>query len=418
MLQDSVPVGEETLGSGDRLRGEVRHNKRAREDARGVGEHRLKHGAVSQVYVKIVWFFDGDCVHTLAILALMSDTVLYRKYRPATFKQVLGQDHVVSALQGAIAEGNVGHAYLFYGSRGTGKTSIARIFAHELGASNTDIHEIDAASFTGVDHIRALREEVAILPFESPKKVYIVDEVHMLSKAAFNAFLKTLEEPPAHIVFVLATTELEKVPDTIQSRCQVFTFKKPTTKIVSDMVVKVAKAEGYTLEKSSGELVALLAGGSFRDALSLLQKIIASSSDKKITVEEVERITGAPKSELIARVIRALAKGEATDALSAVREAVDANADMEMFLTLLLERMRAVLLLRYAKTVGEEVIEHFPEDEAETLRVLASDAHSKINSETLRKLIEAALMTARSPVPHLPLELAIMELSADLNRGA
>ncbi|MEK7613798.1 MAG: DNA polymerase III subunit gamma/tau [Patescibacteria group bacterium] len=343
---------------------------------------------------------------------MSNDTVLYRKYRPAKFKDVLGQDHVVSALQGAIDEGNVGHAYLFYGSRGTGKTSIARIFAHELNASDTDIHEIDAASFTGVDHIRTLREEVAVLPFESPRKVYIVDEVHMLSKAAFNAFLKTLEEPPAHVVFVLATTELEKVPDTIQSRCQVFTFKKPTTKVVADMVVKVAKAEGYAFEKASGELVALLSSGSFRDALSILQKIIASSSDKKISVEEVERITGAPKSELIARVMRALAKGEADDALQAVGEAVSANADMEMFMTLLLDRMRGLLLLRYAKSVGEGVIENFPEAEQITLRELAGDTASKINSETLRKLIEAAMMTSRSPVPHLPLELAIMELTA------
>lgn len=343
-------------------------------------------------------------------VTMSSETVLYRKYRPGKFKEVLGQDHVVSALKGAIDEGNVGHAYLFFGSRGTGKTSIARIFAHELGASDTDIHEIDAASFTGVDHIRQLREEVAVLPFESEKKVYIVDEVHMLSKAAFNAFLKTLEEPPSHVVFVLATTELEKVPDTIQSRCQVFTFKKPTTKVVADMVAKVAKAEDFSLEKASAELVALLAGGSFRDALSILQKIIASSADKKVSLAEVEHITGAPKSELVSRVLRSLAHGESEDALKAVGEAVSSNADMELFLTLLLDRMRTLLLLRYAKSVGEEVIEHFPEAEAVALRELAGDGASKINSETLRKLIEAALMTPRSPVPHLPLELAIMEL--------
>ena len=339
------------------------------------------------------------------------DVALYRKYRPKSFKEVLGQDHVVGALEGAIEEGNVGHAYLFYGSRGTGKTSIARIFAHELGASDTDIHEIDAASFTGVDHIRALREEVAVMPFASARKVYIVDEVHMLSKAAFNAFLKTLEEPPAHVVFILATTELEKVPDTIQSRCQVFTFKKPTTKAVADMVAKVAKAEGYKVEKSSAELVALLAGGSFRDALSILQKIIASSEDTTVSVEEVERITGAPRGELVARVIRALAKGDSEDALKAVAEAAEASADMEMFALLLLERLRALLLLRYAKGVGEEVVASLPEAEGEALRELAHDPQSKINSDTLRTLIEASLMIPRSSIPHLPLELAILELS-------
>mgnify|MGYP000170944797 CR=1 FL=1 len=342
---------------------------------------------------------------------MSEETTLYRKYRPKNFKEILGQEHIVSALEGAIAEGNVGHGYLFYGSRGTGKTSIARIFAHELGAKDTDIHEIDAASYTGVDNIRQLREEVSVLPFESSKKVYIIDEVHMLSKAAFNAFLKTLEEPPAHVVFILATTELEKVPDTIQSRNQLFIFKKPTTKVVADMVLRVGKAEGFSLEKSSAELVALLAGGSFRDALSTLQKIIASSADKKVSLEEVERITGAPKSELVGRVMRSLARGEGEDGLHAVHEAVNANADMEMFVTLLLERMRGMLLLRYAPKVGEQVVQNLPEAEQVMLKELAADAASKINSETLRKLIEAATLTARSPVPHLPLELAIMELS-------
>ena len=341
----------------------------------------------------------------------MADTALYRKYRPQRFKDILGQDHVVTALTGAIEEGSVGHAYLFFGSRGTGKTSIARIFARELGASDTDIHEIDAASYTGVDHIRALREEVQNLPFESEKKVYIVDEVHMLSKAAFNAFLKTLEEPPPHVVFILATTELDKVPDTVQSRCQTFTFKKPTTTIVSAMVSKVAKAEGFTLEKASAELVALVAGGSFRDALSILQKVLTSSSDKKVSVEEVETITGAPKSELVGGVVRGLSEGNAEGALQSIRDAVSANADFDIFVTLLLDRVRTLLLLRYAPKVGEESVSELPDSERTLLETLAKDPNSKVNSETLRKLIEAAMMTRRSPVPHLPLEVAVMELT-------
>lgn len=342
---------------------------------------------------------------------MSEEIALYRKYRPQTFEDVIGQDHVVNALKGAIQEGNVGHAYLFYGSRGTGKTSLARIFAHELGATDTDIHEIDAASYTGVDHIRTLRDEVQVMPFASAKKVYIVDEVHMLSKAAFNAFLKTLEEPPAHAVFVLATTEFEKVPDTIQSRCQVFTFKKPTTKAVAEMVTKVAKAEGFTLEKASAELIALLSSGSFRDALSVLQKILASSSDKKVSMEEVEAITGAPKGELVRRVLESLAKGEAEDALVAVGEAVSANADMELFTTLLLDRARLALLLRYSADFAEGLIADLPDSDREVVESLAKDSQSRLNSETLKKLIEAAIATPRSPVPHLPLELAIMELA-------
>ena len=340
----------------------------------------------------------------------MSEIALYRKYRPATFKDVIGQDQVVAALKGAIEEENVGHAYLFYGSRGTGKTSIARIFAKELGAADVDIHEIDAASYTGVDHIRALREEAQNLPFAGSRSVYIIDEVHMLSKSAFNAFLKMLEEPPSHVVFILATTELEKVPDTVQSRCQVFTFKRPTAKVVADMVAKVAKAEGYTLEKASAELIGLLAGGSFRDAHSILQKVIASSSDKKLTVEEVETITGAPKGALIAQVIEGLSKGDANAALTAVSAAVGDNADMEVFTSILLDRVRVLLLLRYAPDFGKKLAEDLTDDVRESLVVFAKDTGSKINSDTLKKLIAAAIDSSRAPLPQLPLEVAIMEL--------
>lgn len=337
---------------------------------------------------------------------------LYRKYRPGKFKDVIGQDHVVAALTGAIDEKNVGHAYLFYGSRGTGKTSIARIFAKELGAADVDIHEIDAASYTGVDHIRALREEAQNLPFAGARSVYIIDEVHMLSKSAFNAFLKMLEEPPAHVVFILATTELEKVPDTVQSRCQVFTFKKPNHKAVAEMVAKVAKAEGFVLEKASAELIGLLAGGSFRDAHSILQKVIASSSDKKISVEEVEQITGAPRGEVLAQVIEGLAEGDANKALLGVNKAVEANVDMEIFTSLLLDRVRTLLLLRYAPEFGKTLAADLADDVQQALTNFAQDRNSKINSETLRKLIEATIGAHRSPVPHLPLELAIMELAA------
>lgn len=361
----------------------------------------------------VVRFFNSERVHRLLdILSDMSEEIaLYRKYRPQSFKEVIGQDHIVNALSGAVKEGNVGHAYLFYGSRGTGKTSTARIFARELGAEEADIHEIDAASYTGVDHIRTLREEVQVMPFAGAKKVYIVDEVHMLSKAAFNAFLKTLEEPPAHVVFILATTELEKVPDTIQSRCQIFTFKKPGTKELAKMVTKIAKAEGFTIEKASAELVALLAGGSFRDAQSTLQKVFVSSSDKKVSAEEVEMITGAPKSELVRRVLEALAKGDTNSALQTVGDVVASNADMEIFATLLLDRARLVLLLRYSPPLGKELIEDLPDSDQQVITALAEDAHSKLNSETLRKLIEASIATSRSPIPHVPIELAIMELS-------
>src|SRR5574343_652540 len=175
----------------------------------------------------------------------MHDLALYRKYRPQSFKEVLGQDHIVKVLESSIESNKVSHAYLFVGSRGTGKTSVARIFARDIGVSENDMYEIDAASNRGIEDIRELRDGVRVLPFDSKYKVYIIDEVHMLSKDAWGALLKTLEEPPKHVIFILATTELHKVPDTIISRCQVFTFKKATNVICRKMLSEVASKEGY-----------------------------------------------------------------------------------------------------------------------------------------------------------------------------
>src|SRR3972149_6654749 len=222
----------------------------------------------------------------------MSEVALYRKYRPSSFKEVLGQEQVVQVLEGALKLGNVAHAYLFAGSRGTGKTSIARIFARELKTSDNDIYEIDAASNRGIDDIRQLREGVRTSPFDSKYKVYIIDEVHMLTKEAWNALLKTLEEPPENVIFILATTEIEKIPETIISRCQTFIFKKPTETILKNLCLEVVKKEGYDLDQPGAELVAILGDGSFRDVLGIIQKIISFSKDKKIDREEIEAVTG------------------------------------------------------------------------------------------------------------------------------
>src|SRR6185437_9164706 len=184
----------------------------------------------------------------------MAHQSLYREYRPATFADVVGQEQVTKPLAEAVTAKKIGHAYLFAGSRGLGKTSVARIFAKEIGCTEKDLYEIDAASNNSVEDIRQITENVYTLPFESPYKVYILDEAHMLSKSAWNAFLKTLEEPPPHAVFILATTELDRVPDTVQSRCQVFEFKKPTRKALAALCIEVAKKEGYTLAPDAAEL--------------------------------------------------------------------------------------------------------------------------------------------------------------------
>src|SRR3989344_1542572 len=202
----------------------------------------------------------------------MHDLALYRKYRPKKFKEVLGQNHIVDVLESSVETNKVSHAYLFVGSRGTGKTSVARIFSTSIGVSINDMYEIDAASNRGIEDIKELRDGARVLPFDSKYKVYIIDEVHILSKDAWGALLKTLEEPPKHVIFILATTEFHKVPETIISRCQVFTFKKASDLNCKNMVLEVAKKEGYELDAGSAELLSILADGSFRDALGELQK--------------------------------------------------------------------------------------------------------------------------------------------------
>lgn len=336
--------------------------------------------------------------------------VLYRKYRPQGFKEVLGQEHIISALVGALKQGNVAHAYLFSGSHGTGKTSIARILAKEIKTSNNDLYEMDAASNRKIDNIRELIDAVNILPFESQYKVYIIDEVHMLTKEAFNALLKTLEEPPKYVVFILATTEIEKLPDTIISRCQTFTFKKPSQKILKDAVVAIAKKEGFMLEPSAGDLIALLADGSFRDAQGILQKILFSSSDKKVSVEEVEKIAGAPKGELVNNIISAIAKEELEKGLQAINSAVEGNVDMKVFLKMILHKIRSVMLLKYAKDMEGIIKEQFSEEDFEFLKAFSKEEKNKINSKTLNELLLAYNAIDYSYISQLPLELALIKI--------
>ncbi|NBD74132.1 DNA polymerase III subunit gamma/tau, partial [Patescibacteria group bacterium] len=250
----------------------------------------------------------------------MPDLTLYRRYRPQTFEEVVGQEHLIPALQKSVAEGTFAHAYLFAGSRGTGKTSVARILARELGTDERDLYEIDAASNRGIDDIRALREEIQNLPFSSPYKVYILDEVHMLSKDAFNALLKTLEEPPAHAVFILATTELHKVPETIRSRCQLLSFTTPTEATLAHHTLAIAAKEGYTLTPQSAELIALMGEGSYRDTLGALQKVLGMADTQTVTHETVEAALGAPKLASINALITALAEHDGNAALSALHE--------------------------------------------------------------------------------------------------
>lgn len=338
----------------------------------------------------------------------MKSAVLYRKYRPSIWSDVIGQDHIVSVLEGSIKLDRVAHAYLFSGSRGIGKTSIARIFAKALDVSENDIYEIDAASNRGIDDIREIRDGVSVLPFESRYKVYIIDEVHMLTKEAFNALLKTLEEPPAHVIFILATTETDKIPETVLSRCQIFTFKKPNRDILKNLVIKVAKKEGYSLENGAADLLALLGDGSFRDTLGILQKVISSSVDKKISVQEVENITGAPKGSLVNDFINSLAYGNKDEAFLTISKVKQNNISIKTFISLVLEKVRIILILKNTK--NNDLKEHVSEDDWKILEGIAKDEKCKVGSSMLRELLKAYDAVGNAYIESLPLELAVVDI--------
>lgn len=251
---------------------------------------------------------------------------LYRKYRSAGLQEIVGQDHITSTLENAVSKGRISHAYLFTGPRGVGKTSIARIIAHRIanlpynGTQHLDIIEIDAASNNGVEDIRDLRDKVQLAPSTSSHKIYIIDEVHMLSGAAFNALLKTLEEPPAHAVFILATTEAHKLPPTIVSRTQRFTFRPVAKEKVVAHLSHIAKQENIAISPEALELVADHGEGSFRDSISLLDQLSSVVHNAKIERTDVERVLGMASNATIAEILVAALKGDAVTLLRLIRE--------------------------------------------------------------------------------------------------
>jgi DNA polymerase-3 subunit gamma/tau len=348
----------------------------------------------------------------------MDNLALYRKYRPKNFKEVFGQDHIIDILESSVENQKVSHAYLFVGTRGTGKTTVARIFADMLKVSVNDLYEIDAASNRGIDDIRELRDGVRVLPFDSKYKIYIIDEVHMLSKDAWGALLKTLEEPPKHVIFILATTELHKVPDTIISRCQVFTFKKASDSALKKIFDNVSKKEGFELGAGVSELLAILADGSFRDGLGVLQKVLNFSTTKKthakagqVTKEEVEAITGAPKTTLVNDFIKAIAKEEIENGIKTIEKASEENLDMKLFLKLIILKFRMAIIIRYAPRLEAEMMGDLNENDIAFLKDLVKeDKKGILRSKALAHLLEAYANIDNAFISGLPLELALIKI--------
>lgn len=270
---------------------------------------------------------------------------LYRKYRPTKLSEVVGQEQVTKNLERSLKAGKFSHAYLFVGPRGCGKTSVARIFAHEINGFKyeledfyPDILEIDAASNTGVDNIRELRERALIAPTEGKYKVYIIDEVHMLSKSAFNALLKTLEEPPAHVVFIMATTDSYKVPDTIKSRSQIFEFQLVSPEIMTKYLAKIAEKEKLKIDPDALDIIVRRGGGSFRDSISLLDQI-STLTDDKITAKLIIDSLGLPEQSKITELLEAYRSQDLAEISARLKALLNSGVRPEIIAEEIIERI-------------------------------------------------------------------------------
>ena len=359
----------------------------------------------------------------------MSYQALYRKWRPGVFEDVRGQEHIVKTLKNQIKLGRVGHAYLFCGTRGTGKTSVAKIFAKAVNCLNPkdgspcgecamcrsiqnqtsmNVIEIDAASNNGVDNIREIREEVEYSPTEGRYKVYIIDEVHMLSIGAFNALLKTLEEPPEYVIFILATTEAHKIPITILSRCQRYDFRRITIDTIAERLQELVDKEGMDVEEKALRYIARAADGSMRDALSLLDQCVAFYLNERLTYDHVLDILGAVDTSVFSRLIRYIMNQNVSDAMKLVEEVVIQGRELGQFVSDFTWYLRNLMLVQ-----SSDQLEDILDMSAENLAALKEEAKQMKQSVLMRYIRVFSELTGQlkySTQKRVLIELAIIKL--------
>ena len=360
----------------------------------------------------------------------MSYLVLARKWRPQTFEDVVGQEHVTRTLQNAIKSGRVAHAYLFTGARGVGKTSAARILAKALNCidgptplpcntcesckeitagASMDVFEIDGASNTGVDDIRELRENIKFPPIKGRYRIYIIDEVHMLSTSAFNALLKTLEEPPPHVVFVFATTEVQKIPITILSRCQEFDFKRIPAIVIQERLKAIAASEGINISDRGLHIIAREADGGMRDAQSILDQVI-SFAGEDVSDDDIAKILGVVDRQVLKDVAQSIIERNPGGCVKVVERVYDHGYDIRVFCRNLLEYLRNLTVLKIIKDAGRLI--DLPESEIEELKRLSDGFTQDELQQLFAILTKGEDELKRTSSPRLSLEMTLMKMSA------